>query len=64
MVAVDLAMDDTSGPALAERLRRHQPGLSSIYFAARGTPACEGVLVRPFTSDDLVERIEALFAAA
>jgi DNA-binding response OmpR family regulator len=64
VVALDLAMDDTSGPALTERLRRHQPGLLSIYFAARGTAACEGVLVRPFTSDDLVERIEALFAAA
>src|SRR6185436_61026 len=31
-------------------------------FAARGTPASDGVLVRPFTSDDLVERIEALVA--
>jgi len=62
VVAVDLAMDDTSGPALAERLRRHQPALLSMYFAARGTPASDGVLVRPFTSDDLVERIEALVA--
>ena len=50
-------MEDVSGPALAERLRRRCPGLRSLYLAKAGTPECEGVLVRPFSRDDLVEKL-------
>ena len=57
-------MDDTSGPALAERLRRHHPGALALYLAQSGTPESENVLVRPFTRDDLVARLGALSAAA
>lgn len=61
LLAAELSMDDVSGPALAERLRRHCPGLATVYFANSGTPECGGVIVRPFTRDDL---LAALAAAA
>ena len=54
LLAAELSMDDMSGPALAVRLRRLSPGLRAIYFAGAGTHECEGVLVRPFTRDDLL----------
>ena len=63
-VVVELSMDDTSGPALAERLRRHHPGALALYLAQSGTPERENVLVRPFTRDDLVTRLGALTAPA
>jgi DNA-binding response OmpR family regulator len=58
-LVTELAMDDMSGPSLAERLRRHHPNLQTVYLANAGTSECEGVLVRPFTRDDLLARIEA-----
>lgn len=59
VAAIELSMEDMSGPVLAERLRRRCPGLRSIYLARAGTPECEGVLVRPFSRDELVERLIA-----
>lgn len=59
ILATELSMDDTSGPRLAERLRRHHPGLQAVYFATGGTPECAGVLVRPFTSVELLAQLEA-----
>lgn len=62
LLAAELSMDDLSGPALAARLERHCPGLATVYFGDSGTPpSVEGVLVRPFTRDDL---LVALAAAA
>lgn len=60
MLAVELSMDDMSGPALAERLRRHCPDLRTVYFGKSGTPECDGVIVRPFTRDDLLRVLPAL----
>ena len=54
VLAADLSMEDLSGPALAARLRRFCPGISTVYFGKSGTPECQGVLVRPFTRDDLL----------
>ena len=54
IVATELCLEEMSGPALAARVRRHSPGVATVYFASAGTHECEGVLVRPFTSDDLV----------
>ena len=53
VAAIELSMEDMSGPVLAERLRRRCPGLRSLYLAKAGTPECEGVLVRPFSREDL-----------
>ena len=57
VAAIELSMDDMSGPVLAERLRRRCPGLQSIYLANAGTPEIDGVLVRPFSREQLVERL-------
>jgi CheY-like chemotaxis protein len=57
VAAIELSMHDVSGPVLAERLRRRCPGLRSIYLAREGTPECEGILVRPFSRDDLVAKL-------
>lgn len=52
----ELAMDDGSGPALARRMRRYNPNLRAIFIARPGTTAqTAGVLVRPFTRDDLLK---------
>jgi DNA-binding response OmpR family regulator len=57
VAAIELSMEDVSGPALVERLRRHCPAMRAVFFARSGTPECEGVLVRPFTRDDLLSRV-------
>lgn len=63
LLAAELSMDDTSGPALATRLRRLCPALRAVYFASCGTHECEGVLVRPFTRDDLLTALARVAAA-
>lgn len=60
LLAAELSMDDMSGPALAERLRRHCPDLPAVYFANSGTPECGGVLVRPFTREDLLRALSTV----
>ncbi len=57
LLATELSMDDVSGPALASQLRRYCPELATVYFANPGSTECEGVLVRPFTRDDLLEAL-------
>jgi len=63
LLAVELSMDDVSGPQLAGRLRRHCPELATVFFANTGTPECEGVIVRPFTREDLLAALVAAPAA-
>ena len=53
LMVAELAMEDISGPALAARLRRQFPAMATVYLANTGARECEGVLVRPFTRDDL-----------
>jgi DNA-binding NtrC family response regulator len=60
IVLSELSMADGSGPGLAERLRRHHPMLRAAYFANAGTPECEGVIVRPFTRDEVLDKLAAL----
>lgn len=57
ILAADLSMEDLSGPALAGRLRRFCPGMSAVYFGRAGTVECAGILVRPFTRDDLLAAV-------
>lgn len=58
ILVADLAMEEMSGPALAECIRRHLPGVQAVYLGQPGTPPCEGVLVRPFTREELVTAVE------
>jgi CheY-like chemotaxis protein len=60
----ELELDETSGPALAATLLLHHPSLRAVYFANAGTPAADGVIVRPFTRDDLVLELDAVGAPA
>jgi CheY-like chemotaxis protein len=60
VVVAELAAPEMSGPALADRLRRHHPDLQAVFLARPGTPeGLDGVLVRPFTRDDLVAGIRS-----
>jgi DNA-binding response OmpR family regulator len=59
----ELSMADGSGPALMRRMRRYNPELRSLYLAQIGaTYDADNVLVRPFTRDDLLRRLESLAA--
>ena len=58
-VVAELCGPDMTGPALVEQLRRHHPGLCSVYLGQPGTPeGIDHLLVRPFTKDDLVQRLD------
>jgi DNA-binding NtrC family response regulator len=59
ILVAEVALEDTTGPALAATLQRHQPGLRAVYLADAGTAPAEGVIVRPFTRDDLVLQLES-----
>lgn len=59
VLLTDLRMDDGSGPALAERLRRHNPDLRGIYFADDPLDAAHDVLVRPLTAEDLLAALSS-----
>jgi len=63
LVATELSMEEMSGPALTDRLRRHHPELRAVYFAETGTPECDGVLVRPFTGEKLLLQVATCAAS-
>jgi len=62
ILAAELSMPEMSGPALADRVRRLHPDMQAVYFTNAGTTECESVLVRPFTRDDLLGRLQALMS--
>jgi CheY-like chemotaxis protein len=64
VLAAELSMDDVSGPALAARLRRFCPAMSTVYFGNAGTAECDGVVVRPFTRNDLLAAVALATAGA
>jgi CheY-like chemotaxis protein len=60
VIVADLSGPDVSGPVLAAQLRRHYPRLTAVYVANAGTPeGMSHIVVRPFTREDLLERIES-----
>ncbi len=63
VAVIEMAMDDMSGPSLAERLRRHNADLRTVYLAQPGTSECDGVLVRPFTREDLLAELTLTLAS-
>ena len=64
LLIAELSGPDISGPALADQLRRLCPGLSVLFLGNPGTPeGVDNVLVRPFTRDDLVDRLEGALKA-
>ena len=64
LLVAELSMEDVSGPALAARLRRFSHDLPAVYFGNAGTAECQGVIVRPFTRDDLLTAVNLATADA
>jgi DNA-binding response OmpR family regulator len=64
VLVCELALDEMSGAALRTTLRRRHPDLRAVYFADGGTPARTGVIVRPFTGDDLLTELAAVRSGA
>ncbi len=63
VLVAELSGPELSGPALLERVKRDLPGVAPVYLCNPGTPeGLEHLLVRPFTRDDLIERIECAVA--
>ena len=61
VLIAELSAPDISGPALAQILRQYHPALRAVFMANPGTPeGLDGVVVRPFTRDDLTARIRAV----
>ena len=60
VLVTELSMPDGSGPALARRLRRYFPDLRTVYVANAGTMLeATNVLIRPFSSAELLLRVRA-----
>ena len=59
-LVTELHMADGSGRDLSERLRRHNPGLKSLYFSSDPAQAAHDVLVHPVTSDDLLVALRGI----
>lgn len=64
VLVTELAMRDTTGPELAQRLRRYRADLPAVFLANAGTREAEGLVVRPFTRDDLVRELDLALATA
>jgi len=62
VLVTELSMRDMTGPRLARRVRRYYPDLPVVYLADSETEESEGALVRPFTCDDLVQRLRSALA--
>jgi len=59
----ELTLDDMTGEALATTLRRHHPALRDLYIADRPVRESAGILVRPFTRDELLRQLSTLALA-
>ena len=64
IVISEIALDDMTGPMLADRLRRNHAGLRSLFMADVGVTREDGLLVRPFTRDDLLVELGAFCSSA
>ena len=53
-------LDGGSGESLAASLRRYHKDVRTIFMANAGTPRRTGIVVRPFTRDDLLREIDAV----
>jgi signal transduction histidine kinase/ActR/RegA family two-component response regulator len=74
LVLTDIRMPELTGPELVERLRVARPGLPALFMsgyvndpvARRGgvNPHAEGILAKPFTLEQLAQRVRAALDAA
>jgi DNA-binding response OmpR family regulator len=64
VLITEMTLDDMAGQRLAATLRRYHPGLLSLFMAQQATPRQDGVLVRPFTRDELLIELNVAPARA
>jgi len=57
-------LDEMTGEALATRVRRYHPKLRSLYVADGHAQGSAHTLVRPFTREELLERLSRMARAA
>ena len=55
----EVQLDGVTGAWVAEALRRYHRDMRAIFLADAGAAPRPGVIVRPFTRDDLLEEIES-----
>ena len=56
----ELQLDGVTGEWVAEALRRYHRDMRAIFMANAGSAPRPGVIVRPFTRDDLLAEIESV----
>ena len=64
VLLTELSMPEGSGRALATRLRRYFPEMRTLYVARPGLAGSADVLVRPFSSGELLARIRACVSSS
>jgi CheY-like chemotaxis protein len=64
VLITELQLDDMPGHTLAATLRRYHPQLRSLFMAQPTSPRLDGVLVRPFTRDELLIELNPTAATA
>ena len=64
VLITELQLDDMPGRQLAATLRRYHPELRSLFMAHPTSPRLDGVLVRPFTRDELLIELNPAAAIA
>jgi CheY-like chemotaxis protein len=61
---IEATLEDMPGAELAGTLRRHLPDLRVVFLGHTGAAAAPGVVVRPFTGEDLAAELEVLTLTA
>jgi DNA-binding response OmpR family regulator len=56
----ELQLDGVTGEWVAEALRRYHPDMRALFMANAGTAPRQGLIVRPFTRDDLLAELDAV----
>ena len=64
ILVTDLKLDDMPGGALADSLRRFHVGMRTGFMSDGGAQRRAGLIVRPFTREDLLAELDALTPAA
>jgi len=65
LLLTELSMPEGSGRALSTRLRRYFPQMRTLYVARPGlAPESADVLVRPFSSSELLARVRACVSSS
>jgi CheY-like chemotaxis protein len=64
VLITELQLDDMPGHRLAATLRRYHPQLRSLFMAQATGARLDGVLVRPFTRDELLIELDLAAATA